>query len=351
MPARKNVPALENYTSVVEAREMLLTLESECRIIAHNLASAEVAAQAEMPKPPAELLHREVGAKSDRVISEAEILERVWPYALQNRLLALRRNWTAMCDAVNAKHSVQDLQTDEEQLVDKICEARRNIIEHVRAETVKDVLIKLIMVLNLGDDASDSRAEAQRLMTIGDCIDLDLFSLFLDLQRLIGPASELENVVPFEPKSWVAEFEALPGHEMTEFGPRFMEPDAFPTAITDKDFVVSDSDLLQRHYAQRRAGNSNVQATPFIMGSRKMIADVYAGRDDEISRLEALWDMRQSQKAWGSDKWNELAIWQRHLVRKFAADRRNGPINAQHAADVEAWNNRRAEMGAAMLDQ
>lgn len=163
-----------------------------------------------------------------------------------------------------------------------------------------------------------------------------LLEFYFDLCRINGTPSPLEQVAPFDPAAWTEKFEALPGHEMTERGAVFHEPDAWgPGYLTDEDFRVTDPAEIEAYWravenycpesvAERAAQFPDYRVRPFIAGSLRSYEFIYGEGDPRLAEKAALFERRHEQDKLpplGRHLWTDLAPWQQKMVREFAKGR------------------------------
>lgn len=151
--------------------------------------------------------------------------------------------------------------------------------------------------------------------------------VYQDLLRLTQMRPELVAAGAFDAEAWVKDFEALPGHRITPWGPAYVHPDAWPVdRASDAEVTITDP-LRLIQLAQDRAERTGEPVQPYdhrgvqlgegCMGAvERIYADDPAERDQLTTALRSRMAPPQ-----GSAQWRALPEWRREHVQSWAASR------------------------------
>ena len=150
-----------------------------------------------------------------------------------------------------------------------------------------------------------------------------------DLLRITGSTADIKDIQPFDSEAFIAAFEQIPGCQMTERGPRYEQPAAWPglmsSADFDRHFVLKDEAKIRAYMTAVGCGEDGDRIQQYvrtgIIVSAHNLPMVYPDDPEKVAELQALADeqarLRKSRPS-GADQWDALTEWQKEAVRQTA---------------------------------
>lgn len=204
------------------------------------------------------------------------------------------------------------------------------------ADKLRAILNRL--VTNLAGEHADDQHAVSRVLTESSQYDAEyaLVTVYRDVLRLAGQNTPAISAAPFDAAAWVSDFERLPGHEISRFGPSYTD-EAFKGGISDKDFLVSDPAMIASargrlrelnpdYIAEREALDPDYMTRPFVAGDGFRFDELLADYPKEAERMKALHKARKAAREAGPigrARWTALTPWQKGAVCSFARARSN----------------------------
>lgn len=239
-------------------------------------------------------------------------------------LLPVLRAWLSDCAAAKIRHQLSELDAEADAADDRRSETEELLLAasppHLAAVCAQ-LSLALERMTGLNPDTPDGIARLT-----GD-LDregyFELAGVYVNAVRLAGVESAAADVLPFDPASWVKEFEAQPGHRLTLRGPEYVDPVAWgPGMPAYDDIKIVEPEAIARFDA--RMGDKRKEAgRPITVDHEQRLEYAYPDGGPEHDRLMALYQRRRARSLnqvspTGADLWRDLEDWQKDFLRTYA---------------------------------
>lgn len=190
-------------------------------------------------------------------------------FAEKVELAPLAQAWEADYDAISERHGVIALGEAATAAGSAVSEAEDRLLA-TPAVDLRSVVEKLAIAIGRLDedsaliDLKDPETLARFLAEPDKAQYAAIARVFLEALRLAEPDHPAAQVQVFDPEAWAAEFEAHPGHRLTQYGPEYEEPIAWGSEMPACGKASPTGALLWRELAnwQKAALRNHAKLNP-----------------------------------------------------------------------------------------